>query len=289
MEDLFAERTSEGTIIDFMRNFAQYYADTDEILVQRILESPFIHVDETRLNIQGIDQYVWVFTDGKHVIFRMTETRETTIVHEFLSNYEGVLISDFYPGYDSVTCKQQKCWVHLIRDLNNNLWDSPFNSEFEDFVFEVKNLLLPIFEAVDEYGLKKRHLNKFKKSVEQFYKKNIIDRDYKSDLSIKYQKRFQRYRESLFTFLEQDSIPWNNNTAERAIRHLAIQRKISGTFYANSAHQYLLLLGIAQTCRFQEKSFLKFLKSKEKDVDKFRATKRLNISKLVGSPINKEG
>lgn len=289
MEDLFAERTSEGTIINFMRNFAEYYTDTDKILVKRILESPFIHVDETRLNIQGIDQYVWVFTDGKHVIFRMTETREATIVHEFLSDYEGVLISDYYPGYDSVTCKQQKCLVHLIRDLNNDLWDAPFNSEFEEFVFEVKNLLIPIFEAVEKYGLKKRHLNKFKKSVEQFYQKNIIDRDYKSDLSIKYQKRFQRYRESLFTFLEQDSIPWNNNTAERAIRHLAIQRKISGTFFANSAHQYLLLLGIAQTCRFQEKSFLKFLISKEKDINKFRATKRLNISKLVGPPINKGG
>jgi hypothetical protein len=71
----------------------------------------------------------------------MTETRETIIVHEFVSDYEGVLISDFYPGYDSVTCKQQKCLVHLIRDLNNDLWDSPFNSEFEEFVFEVKNLL----------------------------------------------------------------------------------------------------------------------------------------------------
>jgi hypothetical protein len=147
----------------------------------------------------------------------------------------------------------------------------------------------PILEAVDKYGLKKRHLNKFKKSVEQFYNQNIIDKDYKSNLSIKYQKRFQRYEESLFTFLEQDFIPWNNNTAEIAIRHLAIQRKISGTFYLNSAHQYLLLLGIAQTCRFQEKSFLKFLISNENDIDTFRAKKRLNISKLVGSPVNKGG
>ena len=277
IEDLFGERTTPTTIVNFISNFAQHYASTEKILVQHILKSPFIHVDETRINIQGIDHYVWVFTDGKHVVFRMTETRETTIVHEFVSNYRGVLVSDFYPGYDSITCKQQKCLVHLIRDINNDLWNAPFDTEYESFVFEVKNLLIPIFKDIERYGLKKRHLNKFKKPVEKFYKKNIIDIDYKSELTIKYQKRFKHHKESLFTFLELDNIPWNNNTAERAIRQLAIQRKISRTFFKDFALYYLRLLGIAQTCRFQDKSFLKFLISKEKDIDKFRASKRLRI------------
>lgn len=40
--------------------------------------------------------------------------QETTIVHEILKNYKGVLISDFYGGYDSVQCEQRKCLVHLI-------------------------------------------------------------------------------------------------------------------------------------------------------------------------------
>ena len=282
-EDLFGERMSTGTIVGFIRHFSQYYTVTERILVQHILKSPFVHVDETRINIEGTEQYVWVFTDGEHVVFRLTETRETTVVHEFLSDYEGVLISDFYPGYDSVKCSQQKCWVHLIRDLNDDLWKLPFNTEFESFVFEVKNLITPIFETVEKYGLKRRHLNKFKKLVEQFYKKNIIDKDYKSEITKKYQKRFKRYKKSLFTFLDQDFIPWNNNTAERAIRHLAIQRKISRNFFENLTPKYLLLLGIAQTCKFQDKSFLKFLVSKEKDVDKFRSPKHLKISKSVSS------
>ncbi len=283
IEDLFGERASEGTILNFMRYFAEYYATTEKNLVKRILESPFIHVDETRINIQGAEHYVWVFTDGKHVVFRITETRETTLVHEFLSNYKGILISDFYPGYDSVMCKQQKCWAHLIRDINDDLWSEPFNTEFEAFILEVKNLIMPIFDDIKKYGLKKIYLNKYNKSVENFYKNNIIDRDYTSDLTIKYQKRFQHYKESLFTFLEYDSIPWNNNMAERAIRQLAIQRKISGTFFEHSAPQYLQLLGIAQTCRFQNKSFLKFLLSEKKDVDEFKATKRLNISMMSGT------
>jgi hypothetical protein len=37
---------------------------------------------------------------------------------------------------------------------------------------------------------------------------------------------------------------------------------------------YLLLLGIAQSCRFQEKSFLRFLLSGAKDIDAFKEPRR---------------
>jgi len=235
-----------------------------------------------QFSIEGVKQYVWIFTDGNRTIFKLSETRESTIVHEFLSGYKGVLVSDFYPGYDSVNCRQQKCWVHLIRDMNEDLLKSPFNLEFEWFVADVRNLITPIYDAIHKFGLRKRNLNKFKTSVEKFYEKSIYNRDYKFEATVKYQKRFQRYKDSLFTFLDEDSIPWNNNAAERAGRHLAVQRKISGRFFKNVAPKYLLLLGIAQTCRFQGKSFLKFLLSKQKDVDVFKAGRRLKNSVAVG-------
>jgi hypothetical protein len=284
MEDIFNERVSGGTLINFIKYFAKYYATTEKLSIHRIQKSPFVHVDETPINIQGVDHYVWVFTDGKHVVFRMTETRESSVVHEFLSDYKGVLISDFYGGYDAVPCRQQKCLVHLIRDLNNDLWNNPYNQAYEAFVSEVKNLLVPIFEAEEKYGLKRWHLSKFNKSIDRFYRENIDNVPSNCELVAKYQKRFQRYRDSLFTFLELDGIPWHNNTAENAIRHLAVQRKISGTFFKKVVPQYLLLLGIVQTCRFQDKSLLKFFLSKEIDIDKFRAVKHVKISSPIGLP-----
>jgi len=69
--------------------------------------------------------------------------------------------------------------------------------------------------------------------------------------------------------------------AERAIRHLAVQRKISGSFYKHAVPHYLLLLAIAQTCRFQNKPFLKFLIAKEKNVDTYKAPKPPKYSKLL--------
>jgi hypothetical protein len=102
-----------------------------------------------------------------------------------------------------------------------------------------------------------------------------------SEATIKFQKRFLRYRDSLFTFLDADGLPWQNNTAERALRHIAVQRKISGSFFEKSTHHFLLLLGISQTCQFQNKSFLKFLLSKELDIDAFKSPKRIQTSRPV--------
>jgi hypothetical protein len=130
-------------------------------------------------------------------------------------------------------------------------------------------------EAVQVYGLKKRHLHKFKKQVDSFYTRVIIDKRYKSDLVCTYQKRFTRYQDHLFTFLDQDGIPWNNNTAERAIRPFAIQREVSKSpFHETVLRNYLVLLGIRQTCRFQGKSFFKFLFSEETDIETFGTRKR---------------
>ena len=110
-------------------------------------------------------------------------------------------------------------------------------------------------EAVQHYGLKRRHLQKFEEEVQRFYDEVIRGKSYTSDLVLTYQKRFVRYQDSLFVFLTEDGIPWQNNTAERAIRLFAIQRGVSQSpFQDTTTHHYLMLLGIRQTCRFRNRS-----------------------------------
>ena len=191
MEHLFGVGLCTSSVVNFLGYLATYYAPTEAALLQAILKSPFVHVDETKINIEGVDHYVWVFTDGKHVIFRMTATREADIVREVLAGYKGVLVSDFYPGYDGMPCRQQKCLVHLIRDINDDLWKAPFDMELEAFAVEVQSLLVPMLEAVDHFGLKAWHLRKFLKDVEQFYQRTIVGREYTSEAVVKYQKRFE--------------------------------------------------------------------------------------------------
>src|SRR5260370_26419433 len=265
----FHEKMPLSYTVIAIKNLSSSYAETEQGIIRHLLESPFLHADETPITIKGATQYVWTFTTDKYVIFKLSKTREATIAHEFLKTYDGILITDFYSGYDAIACSQQKCWVHLVRDLNDDLWKCPFDSEYETFVSEVRNLIIPIMEAVQQYGLKKRHLQKFMQHVSAFYTRKITGKQYSSELVITYQKRFVIYRDSLCTFLPHDGVPWHNNTAERALRHITKQQQISQNFHEAATHEYLRLLGLKQTCRFQKKSFFQFLLSREKNIDQF--------------------
>ena len=91
-------------------------------------------VKRSQTTLHTASEYVWTFTTDKYFVFQLSKTREATIAHEFLKNYDGILITDFYSGYDAIACRQQKCWVHLIRDLNDDLWLYPFDSQYETFI-----------------------------------------------------------------------------------------------------------------------------------------------------------
>jgi hypothetical protein len=272
--DLLNEDISHNSISEFVAKFSKAHRQTEDALLSAILKRDAIHVDETKMSILGVQQFVWVLTDGIRVIFRLTPTRETEFLQKILTQFKGTVVSDFYSGYDALPCRQQKCLVHLIRDLNDDLWKFPFDEEYERFVSAVRDLIVPIIEDIGRYGLKSFHLRKHIRRVSRFYDREIAGGVSSGELILKYRKRFERYKDSLFTFLEHDGVAWNNNAAERAIRHLAVQRKISGAFSENGATHYLRLLAIAQTCRFQEKSFLGFLLSGLKNVDAYKETHR---------------
>ncbi len=126
-----------------------------------------------------------------------------------------MLVSDFYTGYDSITCAQQKCLVHLMRDANEDLCKQPFNEEIREISRKFAALLRLIVESVDRFGLKARHLRKHRPAVDRFFKE-IRGRVYQTEVATGYQKRFATNRDRLFTFLDQDGVPWNNNLAVRA-------------------------------------------------------------------------
>ena len=168
-KDLFGQELTAQTAEGFVTRYAAKYRRTEESLLVQILKSPAVHVDETKISILGSQQYVWVITDGKRTVFRLTESRETDFLRGILGDYQGVLVSDFYGGYDALPYRQQRCLVHLIGDLNDDLWKNPFNIEFEDFVASVRDLLVPILADVQKFGLKAYHLRKHLARVERFY------------------------------------------------------------------------------------------------------------------------
>ena len=79
----------------------------------------------------------------------------------------------------------------------------------------------------------------------------------------------------LFTFLDYDDIPWNNNNAEHAVKaFVMLRRDLVGNSTEKGIHDYLILLSVCETCRIRGLSFLEFLKSGERNIEAF-ASKRL--------------
>src|SRR3982074_441647 len=123
--------------------------------------------------------------------------------------------------------------------------------------------------TVDRFGLKAYHLRKHKHVVDQFYR-TLSKSLYKTEVAIGYLRRFEKNRERLFTFLDHDGVPWNNNNAEHAIKAFArLRNVIGGTSTAKGLREYFVLLSISETCKNKGIRFLDFLLSQETDVDRF--------------------
>jgi hypothetical protein len=248
---------------------AEKHRATYERMKEKLRGGPLIHADETRVLIKSQAGYVWAFTNLEEVVYAYTPTREGTILEEMLKGFEGVLVSDFYSAYDSPKCKQQKCLIHLMRDINDDIFHNPFDEELKEVGRRLVAVLKPIIDTIDRFGLKRYHLNKHKADVDRFFR-YLSERAFGSEVAAKCQKRFQKYRDKLFVFLDHDGVPWNNNNAENAVKRFASRRKIFGTWPTEKGLQdYLVLLSIYQTCRHKNLSFLRFLRSGLLDIDAF--------------------
>lgn len=227
-----------------------------------IRHSPVIHIDETSIKLENKSGYVWVFATTHTVFYHYTDTREGNFLLDWLKDYKGVIITDFFASYETLMVNRQKCLIHLIRDLNDDLFKNPFDEEYKAIVNGFNTLLRMIIETIDHFGLKKLHLQKHYKDTEKFLHQ-FVERAYKSELANKYSKRFKKHWPQLWTFLDNDGIPWNNNNAEAAVKAFAQYRRgVKGMIGEKGLREYLKMLSLAQTCRYRSIKFLNFLRQK---------------------------
>jgi Transposase IS66 family len=212
------------------------------------------------------DGYIWVFTSMTEVAYVYSTTRDSSIPKEYLTGFGGVLVSDFFSAYSTLECRKQRCIVHLMRDMNDDLRKNPFDAEFKLVLQNFGVMMRSILNTIDKFGLKKRYLHKHRKDVEQFYRD--LDIKYlQSEVAVQYRDRLNKWKTELFTFLNYDGVPWNNNNAEHAVKMFAAYRQSSnGLFTEAGIKRFLILLSIHETCRYREVDFFEFLRSGSTDL-----------------------
>ncbi len=245
---------------DMKEQMAKKYEPTYRRILEQIASGPLVHADETKGVVYGGGHYIWIFANLTSVAYVYSASREAAILDDVLAGFKGVLVSDFYGGYDAVPCHQQKCLIHLMRDINEDVLKHPFNEELTFVAKRFGTLLREIVETIDRYGLKKRHLAKHKRSTERFFA-DVAALQCATEVSSALKKRIEKNKDKLFTFLDYDNVPWNNNNAEHAVRAFTRLRNVMITSTPKGTSEYCALLTVQQTLRCRGMSFLDFLRS----------------------------
>jgi hypothetical protein len=259
--DIFKLDISQPTLYRFKVAGAERYHPIAEGILADLLRGPSLHVDETEVKLRGSKGYVWVFAGSGGAYYEYRDSRNGQFLRDMLKSFSGVLVTDFFTAYDSLDCPQQKCLIHLIRDMNEDVLANAFDAELKSIVHRFAVLLRSITETVDRYGLTKRHLHKHKKAAMRFVEVVTAER-LSSDAAMKYQKRIDKYGQRLFTFLDYDNVPWNNNNAEHAIHSFARHRRFAdGLWTEGSLADYLTIQTVCETCEYRGRNVLEFLLS----------------------------
>ena len=263
-----------GSSMRFKAKAAKLYEGTYDALLKRLCNGRLVHADETKISVEGKGGFVWVFANMEEVAYVYSETREGVTLQNLFKDFTGVLVSDFYAAYDGIQCLQQKCLIHLIRDLNDAVLEYPYDEQLKSLVKNFADLVKPMVETVDRYGLKSHFLRKHLVFVDRFYRR-LSRTEFQSESARAIKTRFEKNKDKLFTFLIHEGVPWNNNNAEHAVKAFAMLRQvIQGVTSEKGIRDYLILLSISQTCKYKEIDFLDFLRSGEKDINAFANSKR---------------
>ena len=205
LNDIFDLDVPQPTIFRFKSSLRETLQPIYGRILAHLLKGSLLHIDETEVKLRGCDGYVWVFASMDAAYFDYRDSRKAQFLGPLLEEFQGVLISDFFTGYDSLKCPQQKCLIHLIRDMNEDLLRNGFDNEYRDMTQRFAHLLQQIVETIDRYGLKRRHFRKHRNDAVRFLK-SVERARYSSPIATTYQDRMGKYGSRLFTFLDYDGV-----------------------------------------------------------------------------------
>lgn len=201
-----------------------------DMLLNWIRVSEAVNVDETGWRIHGKNAWMWVVTNDDVTVYEIAESRGGKVALELLGpNYSGVVGCDCFSAYGPLPFRQQKCLVHLLRELKKAA-ETSSSEEYGRFHKMVKRILR------DALGLKARSgLRGFSKRVVarrllrlEIRMDHVLSCCWSDADAVRITALLKKHRESLFRFLRHAKVAGHNNIAERALRPRVIQRKTCG-------------------------------------------------------------
>lgn len=241
---------STGQIAEMLtrlsRSLDPVYADFLRVLPgEKVL-----FADETGWRNRGRNHQLWSFSNDRFSFYKIHKSRGSKVVRAVLGEkFKGVLVSDFYGGYNKIKARKQKCWAHLLREAkeiekkySQDLAAKIFKKKLKLF-FTQSNRLRRYYDQGEDVDQK---LEMLKQRTAAFAELERTNPELK-----RLSKRIIKYLPELYTFVTTDAEATNNH-AEREIRPAVLMRKNQyGNRSEQGAHSQQVQMSMIQTCRKQ--------------------------------------
>lgn len=245
MQDLLGCSMSVGTLQTLVQRCAAALQPVEQQIKAALSQVPVLHQDETGLYVAGQRQWMHVSATERLTHYAVHPKRGKAALDEIgiLANFSGVSVHDGWSSYWQFLCQHALCNVHHLRELT-------FQAEVEQqgWAQEMKELLLEIKAAVDQARAEGRTSlhpvevadwkARYRELLAEGYRANPPDPPPESGKKGRRKQsatrnlldRLSTHEEAVLAFLDNLAVPFDNSLAERDIRMVKVQQKVSGCF-----------------------------------------------------------
>jgi transposase len=246
LADLCDCQVSEGALTVWVQQAAETLEETVAQIADWLSASRLQHGDETGVRIGG--KLHWIHVNSTrwltHLAWHAKRGKQALEVIGIWPRFHGRAMHDRWTSYDQYACAHSVCAAHLLRDCTAVL-----EQEQQSWAGEMHDLLLSMAAAADEWrqrGATAVPTDERDEWVAQYF--DLLGSGFAAQPSPEAEqvpKRRGRQKQSaaknllddllrranqVLAFLDDLSIPFTNNQAERDLRMIKVQQKIAGTF-----------------------------------------------------------
>lgn len=249
----FGLTVSEGEIAHLLETAAQLIGPRWEEIVQAVKAGKTVHCDETGWFING--EKVWAHTAATEtaVLYEIAPHRGKAVAVGLLGpTFSGTRVTDALPNYKNLPGKHQLCWAHLTREAKENTDRQPENAERRTLAETLAGIYTDLRTVTARNPWSLRAAARAERRCQRAVQ-DLLRLEWRDPCSVRLVARLRHFRHALFTCLGEPGIPPDNNHAERVLRKLVVQRKISGGNRSPThAVIHAKLMSVLETFRLEE-------------------------------------
>lgn len=246
LQVLHGVEISEGGIDKILQRAGNKAIESVKVIEAEIRKSAVIYCDETGSRVDSNNYWQWVFGSVTAVLHVIRFNRSFDVIKDVMGKHKAeVWVSDCYGAQmNAPSEKHQLCLAHQLRNLQavvehypKDFWARQVQRLFRYAIYlhnQRQKVPEPIFLSRIE-------------RIECLFDKLLNQAADKPETK-RLQKRFRKYRATLFVFLYRTDVCPTNNVSERHLRPAVIHRKVTGCFRSNwGAKSYAAIKSLIDT------------------------------------------